>query len=101
MGKLSGSSAATTQSTTAGPSIASGGERPALFVPHADPFDLAVANRVGERVERTTDQTENVPDADLLEDADQQAGYRLYTDAALIWSMSPDCTGQMLRPRSA
>ena len=37
----------------------------------ADPFDVAAANGVGERIQRVADQSENVLDPDLLERADQ------------------------------
>ena len=51
--------------------LTGGGQRGAFLVADADPFDLAAANRVGERIERVADQPENVLDADLLEHADQ------------------------------
>ena len=51
--------------------LARGGERRAFLVTNADPFDLAAAHRVGERIERVADQRENLPDADLLKHADQ------------------------------
>jgi hypothetical protein len=46
-----------------------GGESGAFFVADADPFDVAAANRVGERIERVADQPENLLDPDLLEHA--------------------------------
>ena len=51
--------------------LAGGGERRALLVADADPFDAAAANRVGERIERVADQAEDLLDPDLLEHADQ------------------------------
>jgi hypothetical protein len=48
-----------------------GGESRAFFVPHADPFDLAAANGISERIERISDQSENLIDADFFERTDQ------------------------------
>jgi hypothetical protein len=57
--------------------LAGGGKRRAFLVADADPFDVAAANRVGERIERVADQSENVLDPDLLEHADQYVRDRL------------------------
>ena len=51
--------------------LTGGGQRRALLVADADPFDVAASNRVGERIERIADQAEDLPDADLLERSDQ------------------------------
>ena len=51
--------------------LARSGKRGAFFVANADPLDVAAANRVGERIKRVADQSENVLDSDLLERADQ------------------------------
>ena len=51
--------------------LAGGGERRSLLVADADPFDIAAADRVGERIERVADQCENMLDSNLLEHADQ------------------------------
>jgi hypothetical protein len=40
-------------------------------VADADPFDFAVANSVGERIERVANEAEYVRDANLLEHVDQ------------------------------
>jgi hypothetical protein len=53
------------------------GQRRAFFVPDADPFDLASADRIRQRIEGIADQTENLRDTDLFEHADQLAGNRL------------------------
>ena len=39
----------------------------------ADPLDVAAANRVGERIKRVADQSEDVLDPDLFEHANQDA----------------------------
>jgi hypothetical protein len=52
-------------------SLAGSGEHRSFLVADADPFDAASANCVGERIERVTDQSENVLDTDLLEHVDQ------------------------------
>ncbi len=52
--------------------LASGGEGRAFFMTDADPFDLASSHRIGQRVERVADQSENAFDADLLEHANQK-----------------------------
>src|SRR5713226_2185058 len=57
--------------------LAGGGERRAFLVADADPFDVAAANRIGERIERVADQSEDVLDPDLFEHANQDACYRL------------------------
>src|SRR5271166_2787792 len=57
--------------------LAGGCKRCAFLVAHADPFDIAAANRVGERIERVADQSEDMLDPDLLKRADQDVRYRL------------------------
>jgi hypothetical protein len=44
---------------------------------HANPFDLAPAYRISERIERVADQSKNVFDADLLEHTDQNVRHGL------------------------
>ena len=51
--------------------LARGGERGALFMADADPVDLASPHGVRERIERVSDQPEDVPDADALQRIDQ------------------------------
>ena len=46
--------------------LAGGGQRRPLLVADAHPFDEAAPIRVGEGVERVADETEDMPDADLL-----------------------------------
>jgi len=48
-----------------------GGERRALLVANADPFDAATTDRIRQRVQRISDQAEHVSNTDLLERADQ------------------------------
>src|SRR5262245_50570625 len=48
-----------------------------LLMPNADPFYRAAANRVAERIERITDETEDLPNPDLFEHADQDVRYHL------------------------
>src|SRR5260370_909531 len=57
--------------------LAGGGERRAFLVADADPRDVAAANRIGERIERVADQSEDVLDPDLFKHANQDACYRL------------------------
>ena len=57
--------------------LTGGCKRRAFLVTDADPLDAAAPNRVGERIERVADQSENVLDPDLLEHADQYVRYRL------------------------
>ena len=52
--------------------LAGGGQRRAFLMTDADPFDLAAPDRVGERIERVADQSEDMFDADLLEHANQK-----------------------------
>jgi hypothetical protein len=54
-----------------------GGQRRTFFMPYADPFDLAVPDRIRQRVERITNQSKDMPDADLFEHADQKFRNRL------------------------
>ena len=51
--------------------LAGGGQRRALLVAHADPFDLAAAHRIGKRIEEVADQGEDLADPDLFERADE------------------------------
>jgi len=57
--------------------LAGGRERRAFFVTDADPFYVAAANRVSQRIKRVANQCENVLDSDLFEHADQDVCYRL------------------------
>jgi hypothetical protein len=57
--------------------LASGRKCRAFLVADPDPFDLAGAHNVADRVERVADETEHVLYADLLEHLDQATGYRL------------------------
>ena len=57
--------------------LAGGGQRRALFMPDADPFDLALPHRIGERIEGIADQSEDLLDTDLFEHVDQLARNRL------------------------
>src|SRR5712672_4024678 len=57
--------------------LAGGRERRAVFVTDADPFYVAAANRVSQRIKRVANQCENVLDSDLFEHADQDVCYRL------------------------
>jgi hypothetical protein len=43
----------------------------------ADPFDSAASNRIGERIEGVTDQSEDLLDPDLFEYADQDVRHCL------------------------
>jgi hypothetical protein len=51
--------------------LAGGGEGGAFLMTDADPFDLAFPDLIGQRIEGIADQSENLFDADLFEDADQ------------------------------
>src|SRR6202050_1722312 len=55
--------------------LASGGKRSAFLMANADPFNVAAADGVGERIERVADQSENVPDTDLLQSFHQYVGH--------------------------
>ena len=57
--------------------LAGGCQRRALFMPYANPFDLAPPHRIGKRIEGIADQSEDLLDADLFEHADQLARNRL------------------------
>ena len=57
--------------------LARGGQRRAFFVSDADPFDLAVSNRIRKRIEGIANQSKNVADSDLFENADQKFRNRL------------------------
>jgi hypothetical protein len=52
-------------------SLAGGGERRSLLMADTDPFNIAAADRIGERIERVADQCENMLDPNLLEHANQ------------------------------
>src|SRR5580700_3703663 len=54
-----------------------GGKGCAFLVADADPFYIAAADRVGERVERVADQSEDMLDPELLERADENVRNRL------------------------
>src|ERR1700691_1532911 len=56
-------------------SLAGGGKRSAFLVADADPFNVAAAHGVRERVERVADQSENLPDANLLQGVYQYVGH--------------------------
>ncbi len=53
------------------------GQRCALFVANADPFDAAFADGIPERIKRVPDQPENLFDADLFEHIDENFRYGL------------------------
>jgi len=57
--------------------LAGGGQRRALFMADADPFNLALPNRISQRIEGIANQSKNMFDADLLEHADQKFRNRL------------------------
>jgi hypothetical protein len=59
------------------PGLAGRGERCTFLVTDADPFDVAASDRVGERIKRVADQSEDVLDHDLFEHANQDACYGL------------------------
>jgi hypothetical protein len=46
-------------------------------VADADPFNVAVADSVGERIKRVANEAEYVPDANLFEHVDQSTGHCL------------------------
>src|SRR5262245_43646101 len=46
-------------------------------MPDTDPFDLAAANRVAQRVEGITDEAEDLLNPDLFEHVDQDVCYHL------------------------
>ncbi len=55
--------------------LAGGGERGTLLVADADPFEaVAVADRVGERIERVADDAEHLGDADIGKGGNEQVG---------------------------
>jgi hypothetical protein len=52
--------------------LSGGGERRAFLMAHADPLDPVLpADRIGERVERVTDDSEHLGHADFGERIDQ------------------------------
>jgi hypothetical protein len=57
--------------------LAGGGQRGSFLMAHADPFDLAAANGIGERIQRVADQSEYVPNARFFERAHQKLSNRL------------------------
>jgi NAD(P)-dependent dehydrogenase (short-subunit alcohol dehydrogenase family) len=57
--------------------LSRGGESRAFLMADADPLYLAAANRVAQRVKRIADQTEDLPNSNLFEDADHDVGYHL------------------------
>ena len=48
-----------------------GRQRRPFLVADPHPFDEAAPNRIGERIERIADETEDMPDADLLKRSNQ------------------------------
>src|SRR5215468_986042 len=50
--------------------LSRGGKRSSLLMSYADPFNLAAANRVAQRVEGIADQAEDLPNPDLFEHTD-------------------------------
>src|SRR6202044_1266344 len=69
-----------------------GGKGGAFLVADADPFYLAAADRVGERVERVADQSEDMLDPELLQRADENVRNRLRHRCLLF----PLCPGWLL-----
>jgi hypothetical protein len=69
--------------------LAGGGERCALLVADADPFDAASTNRVRQRVQGVADQPEYVPDTDLLKHTDQDIRNRLRHLPLLVVVFAP------------
>jgi hypothetical protein len=53
--------------------VAGGGKYRGFLMTDGNPFDLASPDRIGQRIERIADQSEDVFDADLFERADQLA----------------------------
>ena len=52
--------------------LTGGGQGRALFVPDANPFNLAPAHRVGEWIQGVADQPEYLPNSNLFQHADQK-----------------------------
>ena len=48
-----------------------GRQRGPFLVADADPFDATSTDRIGEGIERIADETEDMPDADLLKCSNQ------------------------------
>src|SRR6267378_2180433 len=75
--------------------LASGGQRGAFLMTHADPFDAASTDRVRDRIQGVADQPEKMLDADLLEHANQDIRNRLRHFRLLLariwWLSSPRC----------
>ena len=70
--------------------LAGGGERRAFLVPDPDPFNLASADRIGERVEQVADQSEDMLDPNPLQHIDQNIRDCLrHLAAPLLKSPSP------------
>ena len=53
--------------------LTGGGQRDAFLVADANPFDVAVPDGIGKRVEGIASQAENTLDADLLEHTDRSS----------------------------
>ena len=51
--------------------LSGGGQRRAFFMPHADPFDPALAHRVAERIQRVSDQSEDLLHTNFFENFDE------------------------------
>ena len=64
--------------------LTGGRKRGAFLVANADPFDVTAANRICERIKRIADQSKNVPDPNLLENADQNVGHSLSHQRLLL-----------------
>ena len=68
--------------------LAGGGKGCAFLVADADPFYVAAADRVGKRVERVADQSEDMPDPELLERVDENVRNRL-GQLCLLFPLGP------------
>lgn len=56
--------------------LACGGERRALLMTHANPFDITSSHRIGKRIQRVADESEYVFDAHSSERSNQDLSYR-------------------------
>jgi hypothetical protein len=57
--------------------LAGGGQRRSFLMSDANPFDTASSDRVSERIQRVTDQSEYLLDPYLFEHTDQDVRNRL------------------------
>src|ERR1700729_1255398 len=57
--------------------LTGGSERSSLLMAHADPLDFAFSNRVGNRIQRVTDQSEYLFNARLCKHVHQDLSNRL------------------------